>query len=331
MRYYVDDLIRLIDSIDLNVYENLVIASDYEDYTMFKEILGDSKSFYIIMDGVKEVGGHALSLDIPGVGGLWFNISTDAVKDYINKLKSYVIYEIKCLYISTRLNPLKLLLAYEVIKDLKSINSNNTALLLIRVPEVLSDDDGVNLVTYLAKLIDSELADAVLLVSNKLVNYLKLIKDPEASFTTCIKLVLENVGEVAKYLRVNNRLGAITCFPKADLNVFASLINVLRLAHHLSGDLSERVGRALLILVHDVSEFNLMLNSVREYFKIEELRYIEVRGVGGYVTLVSIEPRSSLLSDTILKYVVKAYNIVRELGVGINISKLVRLISQEVS
>ncbi len=321
MSQYLDRLFRLIDSTDVKSYVNVVITSSLDEYRVLRDRLGSS-TLYILLDNVTPNEGNVITLPKLNLDGLWINLSKNhLIIDSINKVKPHIISDIMNALVIISTEPYSLYVTYELLKEVKDLNSRCNVLTLMRLPSMLSDNDALNALIYIAMVLEGGLSNSILVTSDKLFTYLRLIKgiDPLRS---CINALLDNYSEISTYLDAYGKLGMILCFPGIELEVFGNLVNTIKFLHHLIGDYEPYINESLLLITKD-----LILHVDSEAFRRISRDLIRISEIKGqYESMViTIEPRGHLIKS-LRRYIHKIYDVSGELRLHINVDKLTYMV-----
>jgi hypothetical protein len=309
-----DKLLRVLDLVDIKTFKRLVLVESDEDLNMFKSFLGDEGTAYLLIHGPQN-----------SVSNFWFEIPEDSFREIITSFKPYVVGELTDLVVYISLTPSNLVITYEVLKEVKVVCGNTRKVLFIKVNSPINDDELTNILTYFVRVVKEDLVNYVVIISKDLLKYLRLISD-DNSLIKCLDIILRNSEGVENYLRRFNKLGVVTCLPKIDLEIFNSLLNVVRFSLHLIGDYSGRLGTALLIIYHNFKDLNLEISSVGKYFMLSDLHMIEFKDLSNVLTVVVIMPVNKLLGG--LDRVVKVYEVIRGKNLSISLDDLTGIVGR---
>lgn len=307
-----DRLLRVLDLVDIKTFKRLVLVESDEDLSMFKSFLGDDGTIYLPIRGLRN-----------STSNFWFEVPKDLLQEVITSFKPYIVGELIDVLIYVSLTPSNLAITYEVLKELKVICGNAKKLLFIKVNPTINDNDLINILTYVVKILKEDLINYVLIINKDLLKYLRLINGGN-SLVKCLDAVLRNSDSVENYLRRFNKLGVVTCLPKIDLEIFSNLLNVVRFSLHLIGDYSNKLDTALLIIYHNFNDLDLEVGNMGRYFMLNDLHVIEFRDLSNVLTVVMIRPANQLLSR--LDGVVKVYEVIRGKDLGISLNDLTRIV-----
>ncbi|MCS7108368.1 MAG: hypothetical protein RMH77_07240 [Sulfolobales archaeon] len=315
-----DRFIRLIDSADFKSYSKLVLTSSREDLNCLASLLGSSNVMYLLINNV----GKSATQD-----ELWIRKLIEPPSNSLTRVKHYVISEVTEALILVELRSTYLLTSYEVLRELKRVGKGFKAVVILKVPPTLSEHDYMNLLTYISVLNHESLANFTLIISSKLLNQLKLFMG-EHSLTQCLNNVLKFSSNIEKYLLKYRRVGVLTCFPKADIEIFGNLTNLVRFTHHLMDDYSEAIDSALLTITHSLKDLNSEVNYMKSRLKIRELELISVKSDGRELSIMIVEPNNGLLQQ-LGKFITKSYELIKDMGLNISLTDLTKAwVSNEV-
>lgn len=306
-----DRLLRLIDSADFRSYSKLVLTSSGKDLNILKDALGDGRIVYLLInDGVK------LDYDRKG---FWFL----DVGDVPTKIRLYAIDDVEEVIVFIDLIPHHLLISYELLREAKRVSINSRSMAMLKVPTDPSEYDLINLLTYAAALIKENIIDFIILVHHNLIEYLKIFMSGDV-FPLCVVEVLKNSLNISRYLSRYRKIGMLTCLPRADLKVFDSIANVVKLSHHLIGDYNVLINTALVIVTHNLKELDYEVSRLRKQLNISELEVISIKGGGDFPTILTVEPNNNLILE-LRRHVTKAYELVKKSQLGLSLDDLTRV------
>ncbi len=318
MSYYLDRLIRLIDSVDFKTYSRLVLASARDDLNVLRSLLGSDSTVYLPANS---------SATQPALeGGYWFSRLGDQSYDPISNMRLCVTSDVLETLAFIDANPHNLLLSYELMREVKKVNVSSRTITVLRVPSNPSDNDFINLLTYLALATKEGIADLMLLIHEDLISYLKLVGGEE-TFSACVVNILKISSDIEKYLSEHGRLGIITCFPKADLEVFGSLANIVMFSHHLMHDYTNSIDSALIAVAHNLKDLSSQINYLKNRLNVRELILISIPSKSDLLTVLTVEPCNNLIL-TLRKFIAKSYELVRERKLQISLEDLAKVTGQ---
>lgn len=306
-----DRLLRLIDSADFKSYSKLVLTSSGKDLNILKDALGDGRIAYLLIN-------NGVKLDSDRKG-FWFL----DVRGLTTKVRLYAIDEVEEVIAFIDLIPHHLLVSYELMREAKKVSINSKSIAMLKVPTDPSEYDLINLLTYAAALIKEDIADFVILLHYNLIEYLKILMSGDA-FPLCVVEVLKNSLNISRYLSRYEKIGVLTCLPRADLKVFDSLANVVKLSHHLIGDYDVLIDTALVIVTYNLKELDYEISRLRKQLNVSELEVVSVKGRGDFPTVLTVEPNNSLILE-LRKVVTKAYELVKNSQLGLSLEDLTRV------
>ncbi|MEM4498535.1 MAG: hypothetical protein QXH57_00260 [Sulfolobales archaeon] len=306
-----DRLLRLIDSADFRSYSRLVLTSSSKDLNILKDVLGDGRIVYLLIN-------NSVKLDSDRKG-FWFlelgNVPT--------KIRLYAIEEVEEVIVFIDLIPHHLLISYELMREVKRVSINSKSYAMLKVPTNPSEHDLINLLTYAAVLIKENIVDFIILIHYNLIEYLKTLTSGDV-FPLCVVEVLKNSSNISKYLSRYRKIGMLTCFPRADLKIFDTIANIVKLSHHLIGDYNVLIDAALIIVTHNLKELDHEVSRLKKELSISELEVISIRGGGDFLTVLTIEPNNSLVLE-LLKLKTKAYELVKKSRLSLSLEDLTRV------
>ncbi len=310
-----DRLIRLIDSADFKTYSKLVLTSTNEDLSVLRSVLGGTNVIYLLIgDEVQPITQKCF----------WFSKLGDPSYDTPTKLKLYAISEVEEAITFIELTPLHLLISYELMRELRRVNPNCRLIAVVKVPSNQSECDLINLLTYAASLIKGGTFNFMLLINKDLIEYLKLLNIDSGLLHLCIADMLGHSSNIGEYLSNYRKVGVFTCFPKADLEVFGSLVNIIRFTHHLMRDYSGLINTAL-VITRNLKDLNSEIADVRDRLGAGDLRLINVRDGDSLITVITVEPNNDLILR-LREFIIKAYDVIRESQLDISLADLAEVV-----
>ncbi|MEM4519281.1 MAG: hypothetical protein QXD94_02450 [Sulfolobales archaeon] len=304
-----DRLMRLIDSIDFKSYTKLVLTSSKDDLNCLINVLGTTDVVYILINN--NVAANSQVRD-----ELWIRRLTESVNNSLTKVKYYIINELSEVLVFIDLKSPYLHASYEALRELKEINRNSRAFVIIKIPPNPSELDFINLLTYVALVTKESLSNYVLITSSRLLDSLKLLYDGN-TLAICINTLLKFSPNIERYLAKYRKVGVFTCFPRANLEVFGNLTNIVRFTHHMMNDFTDSIDSALMLIIHNLKDLNSEVNYMKARLKINELELVGIKSEGKELTVLTVEPNNSLILE-LRRFITKTYELIKEMELNIS-------------